>query len=101
VKGGDFRDYGRYGTVGIELIISMAIGYYGGRYLDARIGGHGWVTFVGFLLGVILGFRAIFAAGRHLQRDAERAERADRGEDPWQDDGASQGTHHDDGKPEP
>jgi putative Mn2+ efflux pump MntP len=91
VNGHAWRDYGRYGTVGIELIVTMALGYYGGRYLDARIGGHGWVTFVGFGLGVIVGFRAIFAAARHMQRDIERAEKADREER----------TPDDDGKPEP
>jgi F0F1-type ATP synthase assembly protein I len=101
MKGADWRGYGRYGTVGIELIVTMALGYYGGRYLDARVGGRGWVTFAGFILGIVLGFRAIFAAGRHMERDVERAERADRGEDPWQDDGLSKGKHHDDGKPEP
>ncbi len=101
MKGYAWRDYGRYGTVGIELIVSMALGYYGGRYLDARIGGRGWVTFVGFVLGVVVGFRAIFAAGRQMQRDVERAERADRGEDPWQDAPANHGTPDDDGKPGP
>ena len=82
MRGREWRDYGRYGTVGIELIVTMALGYYGGRYVDARIGAHGWVTFVGFGLGVILGFRAIFAAGRQMQRDVERAEKTDREDNP-------------------
>jgi putative Mn2+ efflux pump MntP len=101
VKGRAWRDYGRYGTVGIELIVTMALGYYGGRYLDARVRGHGWVTFIGFGLGVIVGFRAIFAAGRHMQRDIERAEKEDREENPWQDERARHGTPDDDGKLEP
>jgi ATP synthase protein I len=79
-----WKDFGRYGTVGIELIVSMAIGYYGGRAIDARIGGRGWLTFVGFLAGVAVGFRSIFATARLMQRDIEREERRDHGEDPWQ-----------------
>ncbi len=101
MKGQTWKSYGRYGTVGIELIVSMALGYYGGRYLDARVGGRGWVTFVGFLLGVGVGFRSIFAAGRHMQRDIERAEKEDRGDDSWQDDRPSHGEASDDDKPGP
>lgn len=78
-----FREYGRYGTVGIELIVSMGLGYYGGRALDTRIGAGGWVTFIGFLFGVAVGFRSIFAAARYMQRDIAREERRARGEDPW------------------
>jgi ATP synthase protein I len=81
-----WKDLGRYGTVGLELILSMAIGYYGGRAVDTRVGGRGWVTFAGFLAGVAVGFRAIFATAHHMQKDIERAERRERGEDPWQDD---------------
>lgn len=101
MKGTAWRDYGRYGTVGIELIVTMALGYYGGRALDTRLSGHGWITFVGFLLGVIVGFRSIFVAGRHMQRDVERAEKADREDDSWQDGRPNQGTQNDDGKPKP
>ncbi len=78
-----WREYGRYGTVGIELIVSMGLGYYGGRAIDVRVGGGGWVTFVGFLLGVAVGFRSIFVAARYMQRDIAREERRDRGDDPW------------------
>jgi len=73
-----WREYGRYGTVGIELIVSMALGYYGGQWLDERVGGHGWVTFGGFLFGVAVGFRSIFAAARYMQRDIARQEDAAR-----------------------
>jgi len=78
-----FKEYGRYGSVGLELLLSMAVGYYGGRWIDGRFGGHGWLTLAGFLAGVVVGFRAIFQVGKHMQRDIERAERRDRGEDPW------------------
>ena len=46
-----WKEYGRYGSVGIELILSMAVGYYGGRWVDARVGAHGWITLAGFLAG--------------------------------------------------
>jgi len=91
-----WKDFGRYGTVGIELLVSIAIGYYGGRAIDTRVGAHGWVTFLGFVLGVAVGFRSIFATASHMQKDIERAERSARGEDPWQ-----KKPPDDDGKPDP
>jgi ATP synthase protein I len=73
-----WKDYGRYGTVGLELLVSIAIGYYGGRALDARFGAHGWVTLACTLLGTAVGFRALFVTATHMQRDIERAERRER-----------------------
>jgi ATP synthase protein I len=90
-----WKEYGRYGSVGIELVLSMAIGYYGGRWVDARLSGHGWITLLGFVAGVVVGFRAIFNVSQHMMKDIERAERADRGEDPWDDKRDDKG--HDDG----
>ena len=78
-----YRDLGRYGTVGIELLVSMAIGYYGGRWLDAKVGGHGWVTGFCSFLGVVVGFYSIWKASQTMQRDVERAEKQAKGQDPW------------------
>ncbi len=55
-----------------------------GQKLDAKFGGgRGYVTAVGFLFGVYAGFRALFVTAAHMQKDVERAERQERGEDPW------------------
>ena len=73
-----WKQYGRYGSVGIELILSMAIGYYGGRWLDTKLGAHGWLTWVGFAVGVYAGFRSLFLTAKKMQRDIEAEERAER-----------------------
>jgi F0F1-type ATP synthase assembly protein I len=76
------KAFGRYGSLGFELLASMAVGYYGGRWLDGKFGTH-WIAAVGFLIGVYAGFRAIFTAAKRMQRDIERDEALERGEDPW------------------
>ena len=82
--GKPWKDYGRYGSVGIELVASIMLGWYGGHWLDGKIGGgHGWLTAAGFVIGVYAGFRALFMAASHMQKDIERAERRERGENPW------------------
>jgi F0F1-type ATP synthase assembly protein I len=79
-----WKDYGRYGSVGIELVVSVVLGYYAGHWLDGKWGGgRGWLTAIGSIVGVYAGFRAIFSAASHMQADIERAERRERGEDPW------------------
>lgn len=76
------KAFGKYGSLGLELLLSIAVGYYGGGWLDKRFGTH-WIAFVGFLLGCYAGFRAMFRAAKAMQRDIENEERLERGEDPW------------------
>jgi F0F1-type ATP synthase assembly protein I len=76
------KSYGRYGTVGLELLISIALGYYMGRWADGKLGTH-WLALVGFLLGCYAGFRSLFRTAKTMQRDIEREEKLERGEDPW------------------
>ena len=76
------KAFGRYGSLGFELLGSIAIGYYLGTYLDKRFDTH-WIAFVGFLIGCYAGFRALFKAAKTMQRDIENDERLERGEDPW------------------
>ncbi len=76
------RAFGKYGSLGFELIGSIGVGYYLGHLLDVKLGTR-WIGFVGFLLGCYAGFRALFKASKQMQRDIEDDERLERGEDPW------------------
>jgi F0F1-type ATP synthase assembly protein I len=76
------KAFGRYGSLGFELLGSIAVGYYLGVWLDKKAGTH-WIAFVGFLLGCYTGFRALYRVSKTMQRDIERDERLERGEDPW------------------
>ena len=76
-----YRDLGDVGAVGIEFVLSLAVGYYAGRWLDTRFfGGHGWATGIGSILGVITAFKAIFDAAKRAQRRLERLEAEEREE---------------------
>ena len=76
------KSYGKYGSVGLELLLSMAVGYYLGVWLDSKFGTT-WIKLVGFLLGCYAGFRALFKAAKSMARDADDEDRLERGEDPW------------------
>jgi len=78
-----WKAYGRYGSVGFELVVSMIVGYVFGKWLDEKVGGGGWLTGLFSVAGVYAGFRSLFKAAKEMQRDVEKQEKLDRGESPW------------------
>jgi ATP synthase protein I len=72
------KDLGRYGTVGIELLIWILLGTFGGKWLDARFSAHGWLQAAGFLFGVFAGFYSLWKAATGMQREMDRQDRQDK-----------------------
>ena len=54
----------RFATAGLELVISIVIGYFGGRALDRWLGSEPYCGYVGLLLGVAAGFYNLFKLAR-------------------------------------
>jgi F0F1-type ATP synthase assembly protein I len=72
------RAYGRFGTVGLELVLSIVLGYAFGHWLDGRyFPGHFYLTIVFTLAGTYAGFRAMFKAAKAAEREAERLDEAE------------------------
>jgi len=46
-------------TSAVTLAVSFAIGFYGGQWLDRRLGTQPWLTLIGLGLGVTAGFRTV------------------------------------------
>ncbi len=76
------KSFGTYGALGIELLLSMGVGYYGGGWIDRKAGTHVFAA-IGFLLGGYAGFRALFRAAKRMERDIDREDRLARARDPW------------------
>ncbi len=69
------RGIGTYGTVGLDFAVAVTIGLLGGWWLDKKVGWTPWLTVVGLLLGVAVGFNVLFKAARKLREETERDER--------------------------
>ena len=70
-----WNELGRYGGIGIELVLSILILGGIGHWLDQRYWrGHDWGMTVGFLLGIAVGVRNLVRAAQRMQRDIEREE---------------------------
>ena len=74
----DWKALGTYGTLGMEIALSVVVGLFGGQWLDKKLGTHGWLTWIGFAYGLAAAGRAIYRAVRKSTREAEEAERRDR-----------------------
>lgn len=73
----DWKALGDYGTLGLEVALSVAVGLFGGQWLDKKLGTGGWLTWVGFAYGLAAAARAIYRAVRKSTREAEELERRD------------------------
>ena len=59
----------RHASVGIELAVAVAIGYFGGRWLGDYLGVEPWGGVVGLILGFGAGLRGLLRAAREASRD--------------------------------
>jgi len=73
-----WNELGRYGGVGIELVVAILLLAGIGHWLDGRYwGGRDWGMSAGFLLGVAVGVRNLVRIAHRMQGDIERAEARD------------------------
>jgi ATP synthase protein I len=71
---------GTTGAVGLEIAVAIGIGYFGGRYLDRRLGVAPWLSWIGFAAGVGAGIKALIRVVRSYQKSLQ-----DDNEDPGPD----------------
>jgi len=70
---GPWKQFGRYGSVGIELVVSMMLGYYAGHWLDVRYAHDaGYVTGLGMAIGIYAGFRQLYRVTKLAAREFDR-----------------------------
>ena len=61
---GEFRQYLRFSTLGIEIGVALAIGMLIGWYLDRLFGTRPWLLMLFSLFGIAAGFRNIIRLAR-------------------------------------
>src|SRR5258708_26574393 len=76
-----WKAYGRYGTVGFELILSIAIAWYVGHWLDSKFfPGRWYLTLIFTLGGVYTGFRALWKTAKRMEAEMEAMDESERKE---------------------
>jgi F0F1-type ATP synthase assembly protein I len=59
------------GAVGLEISLAIGIGYFGGRYLDGKLGSAPWLAWIGFAAGVGAGVKALIRVVRTYRKSLE------------------------------
>ena len=60
-----------YSTVGLELVVSILFGLFGGRWLDGKFATDPVLTFIGLGLGIATGFRFVYRAAVRMRRETD------------------------------
>ncbi|CAN5665368.1 hypothetical protein BH09MYX1_BH09MYX1_16850 [soil metagenome] len=66
-----WKSLGRYGSIGFELIASIVIGFFIGRWFDRHFAWHNVGTIGGVLLGTYTGFRTLFKRAKEAERQMD------------------------------
>jgi F0F1-type ATP synthase assembly protein I len=64
-------------AVGIEIAVAIGLGYFGGQYLDRKLGVAPWLTWVGFAAGVGASIKALIRVVRSYNKSLEPDEPPD------------------------
>jgi ATP synthase protein I len=65
------------GAVGLEIAAAIGIGYFGGQYLDRKLGTTPWLTWVGFAAGIGASIKALIRVVRSYQKSLDEENRPD------------------------
>jgi F0F1-type ATP synthase assembly protein I len=72
--GKGLRSTARFGTTGLEMALSVGLGYLVGDYLDGKAGTRPWLMLAGVLLGTVAGFVNLWRAMKAAQRSDRKAD---------------------------
>ena len=76
----EWKGVGRYGTVGLELVLSVIVGLFGGQFLDRRFHTAPWLMLLGLGYGIAAGVRGLYRTAERATREADELERREREE---------------------
>lgn len=71
----------RFASAGLELVVAIVVGYFGGRLLDHWLGTDPICGYIGLILGIIAGFRNLFLLARSANKKASDTSRTTRRHD--------------------
>jgi len=66
-----WRTAGTTGAVGIEIAVAIAIGYFGGSFLDRKLGTAPWIGYIGLIAGIGAAVLALVRVTRGYRRETE------------------------------
>jgi len=65
-----WRAAAKYSAVGIEMGLAVAIGGFGGAFLDGKLGTKPYLTDILLGCGIVAGFLGLYRVARDFRRDS-------------------------------
>jgi F0F1-type ATP synthase assembly protein I len=66
-----WRAAGHAGSVGLEILLGLAVGYYGGRWLDGKLGTAPWLGWVGIVVGIGVAIKALMRVTKDYKKSLD------------------------------
>ncbi|WP_437621486.1 AtpZ/AtpI family protein [Sorangium sp. So ce1151] len=71
----EWKAVGSYGTIGLEVVLSILVGLFIGRWLDGKLGTEPLMSVLWFFFGLGAAGKAVHRAWKDMQAVAAREER--------------------------
>ncbi len=71
----DWRGIGSFGTIGLQIVLCIALGFVGGQWLDKKLGTAPYLEWLGFVFGLAAAINSVMHAHRQMQALAAKEER--------------------------
>jgi ATP synthase protein I len=71
----EYKAVGSWSTVGLEIVLSLLVGFFGGRWLDGKLGTEPWISLVGLGFGCAAAERSLLRTVREMKAVTAREER--------------------------
>ena len=69
-----YKALGSWSTLGLEIVLSVMIGLFAGRWADGRLGTEPWLTVLGFFFGLGAAIKSLVRTTREMQAITRREE---------------------------
>ena len=67
----DWKGVGSYGTVGLEVVLSILLCFFAGRWADGKLGTSPYLALVGGAFGLAAAVRSVLRALREMQQETD------------------------------
>jgi ATP synthase protein I len=71
----EYKAIGSWSTLGLEIVLSILLAFFGGRWLDGRLGTEPWLSVIGFFFGCAAAVKAILRTLAEMKAVTLREER--------------------------
>ncbi len=71
----EYKAMGSFGTLGLEIVLCILVGFYGGHWIDGKLGTEPGFTIFGFVCGLGAAGKAVMRTMKEMKEVTAKEER--------------------------